>query len=169
MGEVKVSRGSVWGWLGVAFRRLLDVVSGRGLRRRARHLALGRLGERLSCRALGEIGVEVLCRNYRNRRGEIDIVAREGGVLCFVEVKSRRVGGRARPADAVDAERRLRYVRAAGLYLRSVCPEGALAHRYDIMEVEFRGWRVCGMRYGRGAFTGRGVLSSWRRRRASGL
>lgn len=141
--------------LGLAWQRWRRL-----FRRRARHLVLGRLGERASRRALAELGLDILCCNYRNRRGEIDIVAREDGVLCFIEVKSRSVGGLGRPADAVDAVRRRRYVRSANLYMRSLCPVGVIPHRYDIMEVEFRGFRVCGMRYWRNAFTDRAVFGT---------
>ena len=51
--------------------------------------ALGKLGEDLACAELVRRGYAILARRYRTRVGEIDIVARDGEVTCFVEVKTR--------------------------------------------------------------------------------
>ncbi|MBT4819215.1 MAG: YraN family protein, partial [Lentisphaerae bacterium] len=64
-------------------------------------MRLGRRGERIAARLLREVGYDVLARNFRAEAGEIDIVARDGETLCFVEVKTRRRIGKARPAAAV--------------------------------------------------------------------
>ncbi|HEX4348144.1 MAG TPA: YraN family protein [Vicinamibacterales bacterium] len=56
-------------------------------------VAFGKIGEDLACEELVRRGYEILARRYRQRGGEIDIVARDGLTLVFVEVKSR--GGRA--------------------------------------------------------------------------
>ena len=58
-------------------------------------LSLGKRGEDLACRALRRRGYAVLARRYRTRWGEIDIVARDGDTLVFVEVKTRRSTGSA--------------------------------------------------------------------------
>ena len=55
----------------------------------ATHLALGEHGESLAVRALEGAGYAVLARRYRTRLGEIDIIARDGTCLVFVEVKAR--------------------------------------------------------------------------------
>jgi putative endonuclease len=57
----------------------------------AKHILTGKKGEKIACRLLKNKGLKILCRNYKsdNRTGEIDIVARDGAVLCFVEVKTR--------------------------------------------------------------------------------
>ncbi|WP_062460544.1 YraN family protein [Demequina soli] len=52
--------------------------------------AVGRYGEEVAARRLVEDGWEVLVRNWRCARGELDIVARDGRELVFVEVKTRR-------------------------------------------------------------------------------
>ncbi|NMA40135.1 MAG: YraN family protein [Lentisphaerae bacterium] len=108
-------------------------------RRRAAHLRLGRRGEQTACRVLAELGMDILCRNYRCRQGEIDIVARDGAVLCFVEVKTRQASRwPGRPADAVDRSKRLRLARTARQYLRRLgSPE--IEHRFDIVEVVYAG------------------------------
>ncbi len=48
----------------------------------------GKSGENKACKYLEDKGYTVVARNYRSKKGEIDIVAREGGCLVFVEVKS---------------------------------------------------------------------------------
>jgi putative endonuclease len=53
--------------------------------------ALGRLGEDLAAGHLRHLGYSVLARNVRTRHGEIDLIAFDGSVLAFAEVKTRRV------------------------------------------------------------------------------
>lgn len=113
---------------------------------------LGRLGESLCRQALTEIGVEVLCHNYRNRYGEIDIIGREGQELCFIEVKTRHRLRFGRPADAVDMKRRRRYARAAAKYMLGLNPDRKFPHRFDIMEVVFDGPHLSEITYLRRAF-----------------
>jgi len=52
-------------------------------------VAFGKIGEDLACEELERRGYEILARRYRRRGGEIDIIARDGRTLVFVEVKSR--------------------------------------------------------------------------------
>jgi putative endonuclease len=74
----------------------------------ARHLALGESGEDLACAELQRRGYAILERRYRTRAGEIDIIARHGSVLVFVEVKTRRSGHCGSPAEAVTRSKRRR-------------------------------------------------------------
>ena len=67
----------------------------------ARRLALGRRGEQLAATHLARRGFETLARNVRTRDGEIDVIAFDGHVLVFVEVKTLRAGGAA-GARAID-------------------------------------------------------------------
>jgi len=118
---------------------------------RGRHLRLGRRGEALAAAFLTECGLDVLVRNYRCAHGEIDIVARDGAVLCFVEVKTRRRSGRFRPADAVGREKKRRIVRAAHQYLREIGRPRVL-WRYDVIEVVLGRWFLHEIRYWPAAF-----------------
>ena len=59
------------------------------LKRKA-HLRLGRRGESLCAALLKHKGMVILARNFRTSYGELDIVARDGGTLVFVEVKTLR-------------------------------------------------------------------------------
>jgi putative endonuclease len=55
--------------------------------------AVGRLGEQLAAEHLERLGFQILERNFRNRWGELDIIAYDGRVIAFCEVKSRRLRG----------------------------------------------------------------------------
>ena len=121
-------------------------------RRRAAHLRLGRRGERLAGALLRRLGLDLLTTNYRTAQGEVDIVARDGTTLCFVEVKTRHRQVQARPADAVGREKRSRIIRAARRYRRDL-GWPAVPHRYDIVEIVLAGRRLRDVRYWPGAFT----------------
>ena len=66
---------------------------------------LGRAGEDLAAEHLRCLGYEVLARNFRCRRGEIDLVCRRGGEVSLVEVKTRAGAGHGTPAEAIDADK----------------------------------------------------------------
>jgi putative endonuclease len=121
-------------------------------RRRAAHLRLGRRGERLAQTLLRRLGLDVLTTNYRTAQGEVDIVARAGTMLCFVEVKTRHRRLHSRPADAVGREKQCRIIRAARRYRRDL-GWPAIPHRYDIVEIVLAGRRLADVRYWPGAFT----------------
>lgn len=101
---------------------------------RGRHLALGESGEDLACAALELRGYAILERRYRTRAGEIDIVARDGAALVFVEVKARRTGRFGHPAEAVTPRKRRRVAQMAADYLarRRPCVS---ACRFDVVAV----------------------------------
>jgi putative endonuclease len=78
---------------------------------------LGDEGERAAARFLEGRGYRILERNYRTRHGEIDLIAEDGRVLVFVEVKVRfddRFGG---PAAAITRAKQARIARLARQYL----------------------------------------------------
>lgn len=83
---------------------------------------IGRLGEDIAAAHLAASGWQVLERNVRIARGEIDIVALDGPTLVFVEVKTRRTTLSGVPQAAVD-DRKLRRLRLlASAYLMDHCP-----------------------------------------------
>jgi putative endonuclease len=95
----------------------------------------GRRSEDLAVLHLVREGYVVLGRNVRTKGGELDIVATDGELLCFVEVRRR-----AQTADAlrsIDARKRARLVRAAAAYLRDELPPGRAAPRcrFDVVVV----------------------------------
>jgi len=80
-------------------------------------ISLGSQGEELAAGHLRKLGYRILCRNYRCRQGEIDIVAEEGAVLVFVEVKARGGASFGDPLEAVTPRKRGQIARAAMRYL----------------------------------------------------
>ena len=66
----------------------------------------GNAGEDLAAEHFQGLGYEVLARNFKCRRGEIDLVCRRGGEVSLVEVKTRAGAAHGTPAEAVDAAKR---------------------------------------------------------------
>ncbi|HEY8496805.1 MAG TPA: YraN family protein [Limnochordales bacterium] len=95
--------------------------------------ASGRLAEAAAAERLAALGYQILTRNYRCRRGEIDLIARHGSFIVFVEVKARR-RGIPDSLEAVDARKRRRMVRAAMEYLAERRLVGAPV-RFDVAAV----------------------------------
>lgn len=77
----------------------------------------GDRGEDLACRFLETRGYRILARNFRTRRGEIDIVACEGEILAFIEVKSRAHDRFGSPEEAVGPAKRRQILHMAREYL----------------------------------------------------
>ena len=102
---------------------------------------LGPHGERIAAAFLTDAGLRVLDRNWRCRDGEIDVVAREPGVLVFVEVKTRSGGAFGSPAEAVTATKARRLRRLAQQWLAAERPPGEAELRFDVVSVvRRRGW-----------------------------
>ncbi|MBQ3180287.1 MAG: YraN family protein [Firmicutes bacterium] len=80
--------------------------------------AIGRLGEDAAAGYLAARGYEILQRNFRAGRGELDIICRRDGKIYFVEVKTRQQGAPVAPAEAVTADKRRRIFGAATLWLQ---------------------------------------------------
>ncbi|NNC90472.1 MAG: YraN family protein [Akkermansiaceae bacterium] len=99
------------------------------------HLEIGALGERIAAVYLKGAGRKVLYRNFHAARGgEIDLVARDGEVLSFVEVKTRTNEAFGRPLDAVDREKQRLLKQAADEWLRLLGTR-EIAWRFDVVEV----------------------------------
>jgi putative endonuclease len=114
--------------------------------------ARGRRGEELAARLLARRGLVVLERNVRCRLGEVDLVAREGRTLVFVEVKTRRADAPEPPEVAVDARKRARLGRLALGYLAARrLGEGPC--RFDVVAVTLGAdGEPVAVRHHRGAF-----------------
>ena len=100
--------------------------------------SLGKLGEDLACAELTRRGYEILERRYRTRYGEIDIIARSGPSLVFVEVKAREGREFGDGAEAITRRKRRRIAMAAMDYLvrhqKDECP-----CRFDVVSVMLSG------------------------------
>ena len=101
--------------------------------------AQGDAAEERACRHLEGAGMTIVERNFRARGGEIDIVARKGDVLVFVEVRSREVPGFGTPEESVTPAKRRRIVGAARHYLSNVPPSSWREARFDVIAIEGSG------------------------------
>ncbi|MEO2204085.1 YraN family protein [Paenibacillus pabuli] len=95
----------------------------------------GKLGEEAACSWLREHGYQIIKQNWRCRRGEIDIIASQGDLLVFVEVRSRSgAGNYGTPQESVDV-RKMQQVRStAAVYLQQ-SRERELQVRFDVVAV----------------------------------
>ena len=98
------------------------------------HLREGLWGEAEAERYLRRLGWRILGRRVRIGRDELDLVARHGEVLVFVEVKTRRDESMGRPFVAVDRGKRRSLSRAAVRYLNKL-PTRPSFFRFDVLEV----------------------------------
>jgi putative endonuclease len=102
----------------------------------------GRVAEDAAASWLERQGYRIVERNHRNAAGELDVVAEDGDILCFLEVKARTDTLFGPALAAVGPRKRRRVARAAALYL-AIGGGPARACRFDVlaMELEAEGWR----------------------------
>ncbi len=103
---------------------------------KAKHLKLGRKGENIACRLLKNKNYDILLRNYRSTKGEIDIIARDGAVLCFIEVKTRHYSKKREPDKRpwVNYKQSQRIKKAAKDYIYKI-EASKIRYRFDLIEI----------------------------------
>lgn len=99
-----------------------------------RNLELGKSGEEEAVKFLRQKGYKILKRNYKSKLGEVDIIAKEKGFICFVEVKTRTALDMGSPTEAITKNKQHRISKAALGYLKENklfdCPS-----RFDVVSV----------------------------------
>lgn len=101
----------------------------------------GILGEWQAARYVRRQGMRILARRYRTAHGEIDLIARDGDTLVFIEVKSRPRGAIGEGVRAVGADKRRHMAYAAQCYLLSHGPADKV--RFDVIEITASGpWHI---------------------------
>ncbi len=99
-----------------------------------RNQKFGKIGESLAVKHLKKKGYRILERNFRNALGEIDVIARQGGSLVFIEVKSRRSDRYGSPKFAVTPAKQKKISMVALSYLKAMGQSHAKA-RFDVVAV----------------------------------
>jgi putative endonuclease len=94
----------------------------------------GRAGERRAVAFLEGRGYQIVEKNFRCRAGEIDLVAREGGDLVFVEVRTRADARRGSALETVRAPKRAKVARVAEAYLAMRSPAFSSC-RFDVVGI----------------------------------
>lgn len=97
----------------------------------------GDQAEDLAASFLEDKGYEILARQYRNKFGEIDLVARFGHEIVFVEVKARHDDVYGFPEEAVTASKLRKIEHGAQEYLRAIKAEDR-AYRIDVIAIEYQ-------------------------------
>lgn len=97
---------------------------------------LGDEGERIACRHLKKLGYRILVRQARTRPGEIDVIARDGTTIVFVEVKSRRDLREGSPAEAVDRRKQVKLTQLALAWLKRRKLLGR-SSRFDVVAIRW--------------------------------
>jgi putative endonuclease len=95
----------------------------------------GQRAEQLAAEFLRAQGCEILERNYRRRLGELDLIARERGVLVIAEVRTRASAAFGGAAASVDRRKQQRIARAALLLLQQRADLARLPVRFDVLVV----------------------------------
>jgi putative endonuclease len=97
--------------------------------------ALGSKGEDLAVRFLKKKGFKIIERNFHCPAGEIDLVAREGDTLVFVEIKARSSSDFGLPQDAVDRFKQQKIIQAARTYLAQHRLSEEIPARFDVVAI----------------------------------
>jgi putative endonuclease len=92
-----------------------------------------REAEERACQYLRSLGYLIVARNWRWRGGEVDIIAKDGDTLVFVEVKHRAGGRFGAPAEAVDSRKRKKLLLAAKAFLGKDL--GKVPVRFDVISL----------------------------------
>ena len=96
-------------------------------------ISKGAAGEVVAARFLREKGYTLIAGNYRTRLGEIDIIARDGDYIVFVEVKTRGEQALYAPREAVTLQKQQKIIRSAALYMERF--PTSLQPRFDVIEI----------------------------------
>lgn len=102
----------------------------------AQHNDTGRAGEELAAQFLEQQGIQVLHRNWRFGRAEVDIVALDSPILVLVEVKARSSDHFGRPEEFVSVKKQRFLAEAASRYMEMYGHDWEI--RFDVVAVLFR-------------------------------
>ncbi len=100
----------------------------------AAEMKLGRWGEDIAEKYLKKKGYLIVERNFRCRLGEIDIIARDGADLVFVEVKTRQNQSYGLPCEAINAAK-VRHIKRTAVYYMTGCAMEYQDVRLDVIEI----------------------------------
>ena len=113
---------------------------------------LGKTGESLACEYLKCNKIKVLDKNYKNKIGEIDIIAKDGDTVAFVEVKTRSSYIFGTPAEAVNYKKQQKIIKTALKWMTDKNYEDDI--RFDVIEVLINETGAPDINYIKNAFGG---------------
>ena len=112
---------------------------------------IGNIGENYTAKFLEKNGCEILKRNFTIKGGEIDIIARKGDIIHFVEVKTRKPNPLVSGDEAIRSEKIKHIIKTANAYINRF--EIDCSCVFDVAVVEVTGTRVAGFKYIQRAFS----------------
>ena len=101
----------------------------------SQHLLLGKKGEELACQYITELNYKILDINWRFKKAEIDIIARDNRQIIFIEVKTRSGQAFGQPEDFVHIVKQKLMIQAAEEYIYFRNYQGEI--RFDIISILF--------------------------------
>jgi putative endonuclease len=101
-------------------------------------LELGKEGEDLALKKVESLGYRCIARNYRCSLGELDLIARDGETLVFIEIKTRKGRSLDYAKEAVHARKQRQMSKVALAYMKSTGCEDAKA-RFDVVVIHQKG------------------------------
>ncbi len=99
-------------------------------------MKLGEKGEELAVRFLKKKGYKIIKQNYKTRIGEIDIIARDGNALVFIEVKTRESIEYGLPFEAINSAKKRKIANVALLYLKRL--KEIPPCRFDVVSIYYK-------------------------------
>ena len=96
---------------------------------------LGKHGEALARQYLQSQGYKILEENFRNKIGEIDLIAQIGSTICFVEVKTRKYCSQGQPYEAVNLWKIRKLSQMAMYYLKYKYHSIEIPSRFDVISI----------------------------------
>lgn len=97
------------------------------------NIEIGIIGENMAIDHLIRLGYDILARNWRYKKAEIDIIAKENDCLIFVEVKSKTSVSFGQPEEAIDQKKEAMLIDAAQRYMESIDHNWEV--RFDIISI----------------------------------
>jgi putative endonuclease len=96
---------------------------------------LGSYGESLARQYLQDLGYRILEKNFRNKLGEIDLIAQDGKTICFVEVKTRISLDQGQPYEAINLWKIRKLSQMATFYLKHKFHTVEILSRFDVISI----------------------------------
>jgi len=97
--------------------------------------SLGAYGESLARQYLKDQGYRILEENFRNKLGEIDLIAQDGKIVCFIEVKTRQSVDQGQPFEAVNPWKIRKLSQLATYYLKQKFHTLEILSRFDVISI----------------------------------
>ncbi|MBE9531677.1 MAG: YraN family protein [Proteobacteria bacterium] len=101
-----------------------------------KRIELGKMGEKEAEKLLKRAGYKVVERNFRCKYGEIDIIALDGGVLVFIEVKTRTTSDFGSGKEAVNRRKQTKIVKSSLAYINEKWQGAEPQCRFDVVSIE---------------------------------